>query len=123
MDRKDFLLLTHEDFAGLLPDTLQILPVLRKKSILKNDAGEIMLYDPDDRLIEWLFYDEDWHDNEYFRAGGWTLERIDPDRFCGKSSNWKTSRDPAGGTPGRKNSAMTAKGECYGKKFAFGACA
>ncbi|MBL7112923.1 MAG: lamin tail domain-containing protein [Bacteroidales bacterium] len=104
IDSGDYLLLTHEDAMDLFTDTLKIISLLRSKTSLKNDAGKIMLNDPDGRLIDWLNYNEDWYENEYFRSGGWSLERIDPERFCGGSINWKTSKDLNGGTPGRINS-------------------
>jgi len=100
----DYLLLTHDDAQYLFADTIKIAPLLRSKTTVKNDAGTIMVYDPDGHLIDWLYYDEDWHENDYFRSGGWSLERIDPDRFCGGNLNWKTSKDPDGGTPGEINS-------------------
>ena len=105
-DTGSFLLLVHEDAAGLFPDTLHVLPILRSRTTLKNEAGNIRLSDPDGRLIDWLNYTEDWHRNDYFSSGGWSLERIDPARFCGGGSNWQTSGADEGGTPGMVNSVF-----------------
>ena len=104
IDSGDYLLITHEDALDLLQDSFNKIALLKSKTVLKNDAGKIMLFDPDGRLIDWLHYDEDWYENDYYRSGGWSLERIDPERFCGGGHNWKTSKDPDGGTPGRINS-------------------
>ena len=104
IDSGDYLLITHEDALDLFQDSFNKIALLRSKTVLINDAGKIMLFDPDGRLIDWLHYDEDWYGNDYYRSGGWSLERIDPERFCGGGHNWKTSKDPDGGTPGRINS-------------------
>jgi hypothetical protein len=102
----EYILLTHEDALDHYPDTIKIIPLLRSRTALKNDAGRIMLSGPSGRLVDWLDYDEDWHANDYFRSGGWSLERIDPERFCGGGLNWNTSTDLNGGTPGRINSVI-----------------
>lgn len=36
--------------------------------------------------------------------GGWSLELVDLSKACRSARNWRASRDPSGGTPGRINS-------------------
>jgi hypothetical protein len=71
---------------------------------LNNDADVITLVSPEGRTIHSIAYDISWFQNAVKSDGGWALEMIDAHNPCGTSDNWGASRDPAGGTPGRKNS-------------------
>lgn len=64
----------------------------------------IALYHKDGLLIDYIKYSDKWYNNAAKAAGGWSLERIDPENFCGEASNWQASEDFKGGTPGAKNS-------------------
>lgn len=70
---------------------------------LRNSNGEIILKSSN-LIIDQVQYSDQWYGNETYREGGWSLERIDPNRFCGVSENWTTSRALVGGTPGKQNS-------------------
>ncbi len=74
--------------------------------VLNNDGEELFLSSPDRRLISYVHYSPDWHQDEYKRGGGWSLERIDPDNPCDPCGNWTSSVYYAGGTPGIENSVL-----------------
>ncbi len=62
--------------------------------ILTNEAGD---------TINQVNYDDTWYGDNGKSDGGWTLERINLLSPCKGSVNWGASKNPQGGTPGRKN--------------------
>ena len=71
---------------------------------LANEAGNIQLLAPDDRVIHAVRYDAGTFHNALKAKGGWSLEMIDLNNVCSGASNWTASVSPSGGTPGKKNS-------------------
>ncbi len=72
---------------------------------LNNDSDSLKLKDGNGVIISSVNYSDAWYQDEIKKAGGWSLELIDPDNPCA-SNNWKASADASGGTPGRKNSVF-----------------
>jgi hypothetical protein len=73
---------------------------------LTYSGQNLKLVDNENNLIAAVNYLPDWHDNTEKTSGGWSLEKIDFDNLSELSSNWKSSQDEKGGTPGQKNSAF-----------------
>jgi hypothetical protein len=71
---------------------------------LDNDGDEIFLKASNSFIVHAVSYSSSWYQNELKKAGGWSLEMIDPGNPCSGASNWKASSDLSGATPGRKNS-------------------
>lgn len=71
---------------------------------LNNDRDLISLVSPAGSVIHSVEYELAWYGNAVKSEGGWTLEMIDPDNPCTGKGNWRAGNDPAGGTPGRRNS-------------------
>jgi len=71
---------------------------------LGNTNDEIILKDFHQNLIFHINYSEDWYQSEFKKAGGYSLEMIDPENYCSSKENWMASNDEKGGTPGSKNS-------------------
>ena len=71
---------------------------------LDNDGDLLSLKSPQGKTIHAVNYSVDWYQNEVKKDGGWSLEMIDTKNPCSGMSNWKSSIDPNGGTPGKKNS-------------------
>ena len=55
-------------------------------------------------LMHAMQYELATYKNELKKEGGWSLEMIDTKNPCAGASNWTSSKDPSGGTPGKKNS-------------------
>ena len=68
-----------------------------------NAGFDLKLYSAENFLIDSLIYTPGMHSSG-FSDGGYSLERIDPRRWCGAGANWKTSMNANGGTPGTENS-------------------
>ncbi|MDX9845890.1 MAG: lamin tail domain-containing protein [Tenuifilaceae bacterium] len=66
----------------------------------------LAIYDNNNNLISWVEYSDTWYRNETQKAGGYSLERIDPNNLAEGAGNWIASSDITGGTPGRVNSAI-----------------
>ncbi len=66
---------------------------------LKNNSGEI---------INQVNYSSEWYLEADKKAGGYSLELIDPFAKCSGSLNWKASIANPGGSPGKQNSIYQA---------------
>lgn len=73
---------------------------------LRNTGNRISLHTAGGLLSDEVNYSDKWYKDNRKKDGGWTLERIDPNRSCGESANWTASIDPRGGTPGMVNSVF-----------------
>ncbi len=70
-----------------------------------SNSGELLyLQSKKGRVIDFVEFHPDWHENDYKKEGGWSLELIDPMNPCGQQGNWSSSLDTRGGTPGTANS-------------------
>ena len=72
---------------------------------LANDGFSLKLFSAEKVLIDSLNYSPAMQ-RAGFEDGGYSLERIDPYRWCGAESNWETSISENGGTPGSENSVF-----------------
>lgn len=73
---------------------------------LNTTGDSVNLFDGTGALIDYVYYDDDWYQDEDKEDGGWTLERIDPSFTCLNRGNWRASNNPLGGTPGIVNSVL-----------------
>jgi hypothetical protein len=75
-------------------------------SSLSNEGTTLVLEDSRGHVVHTVEYSPDWYRGSFKEEGGWSLEMTDPLNPCGCMENWEPSKDAAGGTPGRANSAM-----------------
>lgn len=71
---------------------------------LNNTGDHIYLRNALTTVIDEVNYSDTWYRNNTKKAGGWSLELIDPDFTCNNKLNWIASTHPNGGTPGKPNS-------------------
>lgn len=74
---------------------------------LNNASDDIVLKDSNGVIIDKLSYTDSWYQDDLKKAGGYTLERINPTIPCSSAKNWIASNDPNGGTPGAQNSVYS----------------
>jgi hypothetical protein len=79
-------------------------PVIGLPGFSMNNEGAIVLRNPYGSLICSISYTDDWYKDDVKKAGGWSLEQIDPQHPCTGSANWAASNHLSGGTPGSQNS-------------------
>ncbi|MBN1768782.1 MAG: lamin tail domain-containing protein [Prolixibacteraceae bacterium] len=71
---------------------------------LLNSGANIRLSDSNQQPIDEITYSDEWYQSSDKKEGGYSLERMDANRFCGQTNNWLASDSEAGGTPGIDNS-------------------
>lgn len=73
---------------------------------LINKGAKVEIIGNDGVLLDEITYSESWYADDLKQDGGWSLERIDPDRHCNQKENWMASQASEGGTPGAVNSVF-----------------
>jgi hypothetical protein len=66
----------------------------------------LAIYNENNQVISWVEYSDTWYGDDIKKAGGYSLERIDPNNLVEGKRNWVASNDPSGGTPGRENTVI-----------------
>jgi len=74
---------------------------------LSNSGQEIRLVDNTDKHISWVYYRNDWYNDNEKNDGGWSLEQKNPLDPCLGKDNWQASIDIKGGSPGSRNSSYS----------------
>jgi hypothetical protein len=98
-----FVILTTTGSAALFAPFGRALGIPSLPS-LSNDGTTVSLVSKEGRTIHAVAYEAGWARNGVKADGGWSLEMIDVSNPCSGASNWLSSEDPAGGTPGKMNS-------------------
>ena len=89
---------------GIEEDKTLIIPSFPS---LNNDADQVTLFSASGRIVDHVSYFDSWMRRE--TLPGTSLERINPEVSSQISENWAACVDPAGCTPGRKNSVFVEK--------------
>ena len=71
---------------------------------LPNSSGRLLLKDDQGNIIHYINYNQTWYNDDAKKDGGWSLEMIDADNYCGENNNWRASLNPNGGTIAEENS-------------------
>ena len=113
-----FLKIAPKEYFILSEDTLifQTYPWLKTESkvciassgfSLLNDGELLVLKDMTGKTLDSLFYSPSWHNKNVISTKNKSLERLNPALNSNDDSNWNTSVNNFGGTPGRVNSIFT----------------
>jgi hypothetical protein len=103
MQAGEFMVLCDDTSASLFDGDIPVLPV-HSMGALNNSEAEIIIQDKSGKLIHAVQYTSQWLNDAGKKAGGWSLEMIDPESPCEMRGNWGASNDYRGGTPGEENS-------------------
>lgn len=103
VNANEYVLLCHANDSALLAPFGKVIPVDRFQG-LRNSYALLQLLNEEDELVDEVRYAEAWYNDAAKKSGGWTLERMDNNRFCGAPGNWSASVAELGGTPGQPNS-------------------
>jgi hypothetical protein len=72
---------------------------------LGNDGDVLTLRDEKGKVVHHMSYSSAVYKDNLKKNGGWSIELIDPDNPCGGEQNYTASKDPKGGTPGKRNAS------------------
>jgi hypothetical protein len=78
---------------------------------LSNGGDQLILRGRDGRTLFEVTYSDSWYRDARKKDGGWSLEMIDTNSYCGGAENWTASTDASGGTPGRANSVRATNAD------------
>jgi len=88
---------------------LQYKTILNSQNLgLNNSEDLILLKDITGTVIDSLYYSSKWHNKNFISAQNISLERINPKLNTNDPSNWSSSADKSGATPGKQNSIYAA---------------
>lgn len=96
--------------AAAFPETnfaspnVTLLPLPRQRLGLRNTGDRVRIQRADGTVLTDVRYAPSWHAHGLATTKGTALERISLDAPTEAASNWTSSVDSAGGTPGRPNS-------------------
>lgn len=100
----DYLVITKDEGVPEFPQNLPVLGLDMSSTALTNGGNSLALFAADATLINQVSYTDGWYYDPNKSNGGWSLEMVDINSFCGGAENWRASIDPVGGTPGKVNS-------------------
>jgi hypothetical protein len=107
---ESFAVLVRQSDTAFFDDGLLILG-LDAFPNLNNDGDSLRLRSRSGKTVDFLFYGEDWHNPEWKKFGGWSLERKGLTSQCLQKRNWVSSTSLAGGTPAAANSVFAELGD------------
>lgn len=98
----NYLILCHNDAVEDLSQYGNCLAIPSLQ--ITNSGTSLTLIDQNNNYISSIDFDVSWHDSDYKKDGGWSLEQIDTHNPCAGKPNWGSSICKEGGTPGKSNS-------------------
>ena len=112
------LMVPNNSFFLLTADSLVIIKYGLDESVLKTivgvsslglvNTGElILLKDVKGNVIDSVWYSDNWHNDNFGSTKNISLERINPNLGANDPSNWSSSVNSIGATPGNQNSIYT----------------
>lgn len=87
-----------------LDDSIPALRTNRNSLSLSSTNSAIKLYDSSGALMDSVHYLADWHNPNVADVRGRSLERVLLRGLSNDATNWSTSGNPLGATPGKQNS-------------------
>jgi len=101
----DFVILASPSAVDMYSESGRTLGVKGFPS-LRNSGASLKIISAEGWVLDAVDYSADWPGAPEKKEGGWSLEKIDPNRSCGPPGNWRYAESPAGGTPGHENSVF-----------------
>lgn len=100
---ESFLIICATQNVQYFSDTIQVLGLSGFPG-LSNTGESIAIRNQNNTLIDSIYYNSTWYNDQEKMEGGWSLERIGISNPCSQEKNWRASIQNVGGTPGFPNS-------------------
>lgn len=101
MGAGEYLIVTTGGALDTFPDMIKKIALTSFPS-LSNSGMSLQLVSSKGTLIDFIDYENSWHEDAFKGAGGFSLERIDAYNPS-QTNNWTSSCSVNGGTPGVEN--------------------
>jgi len=98
-----YVVLCSSEMAAAFEGDSSFVPMPGFPALL-NGGTIIEIVAPQQKLIDRIVYSDEWYSDDERDNGGYSLERVDTERHCHQSLNWRASLSSTGGTPGTVNS-------------------
>lgn len=99
------------EYFGLESQSDQFTMQIDRSSLSLSASGDaIFISDSSGTTIDSVFYDESWQNPNRVSVDGVALEKINPAGPSNDESNWSSSTEVSGGTPGQQNSIFQEPG-------------
>lgn len=99
------------EYFGLESQPDQFTMQIDRSSLSLSASGDaIFISDSTGATIDSVFYDESWQNPNRVSVDGVALEKINPAGASNDESNWSSSTEVSGGTPGQQNSIFQEPG-------------
>ncbi|MBO6651068.1 MAG: lamin tail domain-containing protein [Balneola sp.] len=107
----DFFESQLAEYFGLESQSDQFTMQIDRSSLSLSASGDaIFISDSSGTAIDSVFYDESWQNPNRVSVDGVALEKINPAGPSNDESNWSSSTEVSGGTPGQQNSIFQEPG-------------
>jgi len=103
MNPSDYLVLCKPSEVQSFPSDIKVVGVT-SFPVLANTGKLLFLEDKESTLISWFEYSDKLYGSTEKKAGGWSLECIDPSNLSNSATNWIASVAQEGHTAGKRNS-------------------
>jgi hypothetical protein len=99
------------EYFGMESQSDQFTMQIDRSSLSLSASGDaIFISDSSETTIDSVFYDESWQNPNRVSVDGVALEKINPAGPSNDESNWSSSTEVSGGTPGQQNSIFQEPG-------------
>lgn len=100
-----FIVLTSASNSALFDGFATVAPVTLPA--LNNDKDSLVLADNTGNAVDVVDYRDTWYQDAVKKAGGYSIEQINPNLPCSGESNWIGANFPDGGSPGSINTVFS----------------
>ncbi len=105
INAQSYLLLTNSENVYLFENISNIAGIDELPSFAQ-DGATISLSDKNGNIVHSVTFSSSWHDDNFKKNGGYSLEMVDLNNPCGGAENWRSTLNRDGGTPGIQNSVF-----------------